>query len=92
MNAIQDSAPMKNRVSDSFESGFMNLTLEDQIRDCDGHLLTPLYLECFKSHQPLLEAGCGSGQWMHYFKRQGIESTGLDWSVVLRARSLEFDP
>jgi SAM-dependent methyltransferase len=92
MNAATDSPAFDNRVSDSFEAGFMNLTLEDQIRDCEGHLLTSLYLENFTHHQPLLEAGCGSGQWMHFFKRHGIQSTGIDWSEALRARSLSFDP
>lgn len=86
------SASPESRVSDSFESGFMNLTLEDQIRACEHHILTPLYLETFQKHQPVLEAGCGSGQWMHYFKRFGIDSTGLDWSEPLRRRSQEFDP
>ena len=84
--------PPENRVSDSFESGFMTLTLEAQIRVCEHHTLTPLYLETFQRHQPLVEAGCGSGQWMHYFKKFGIDSTGIDWSEPLRRRSLEYDP
>lgn len=91
MNSIQDNLPEEKRVSDSFESGFMNLTIEDQIRACEHHILTPLYLETFQKHQPLLEAGCGSGQWMHYFKKFGIDATGIDWSETLRLRSKKYD-
>ena len=87
-----DSIPPETRVSDSFESTFMNLTLDDQIRACEHHILTPLYLDTFQRHQPLLEAGCGSGQWMHYFKKFGIDATGIDWSETLRSRSLDYDP
>ncbi len=70
----------------------MNRSLEDQIKSCDDYMLRALYVETFRENQPLLEAGCGGGQWMHYFKRQGIESIGIDWSETLRARSLAFDP
>ena len=91
MNSIQENPPEERRVSDSFESGFMNRSLEIQIQACEHHILTPLYLETFQKHQPLLEAGCGSGQWMHYFKRFGIAATGIDWSETLRLRSQEYD-
>ncbi len=90
MNTTCATAP--NRVSGIFETGFMNRTLEDQIRACEGYALRPLYVETFRQHQPVLEAGCGSGQWMHYFKRHGIESVGIDWSETLRERSLAYDP
>jgi SAM-dependent methyltransferase len=70
----------------------MNRSLEDQILACDDYVLRPLYVETFRKHQPVLEAGCGSGQWMHYFKQQGIESIGIDWSETLRERSLAHDP
>jgi SAM-dependent methyltransferase len=84
--------PPANRVADIFENGFMNRTLEEQIQACETYALRPLFVETFRQHQPVLEAGCGSGQWMHYFKRHGIESVGIDWSPVLRERSLAFDP
>ena len=86
------SADDAERVSDIFETGFMNRSLDDQIRACDDYVLRSMYVDYFKKHQPVLEAGCGSGQWMHYFKKQGIESTGIDWSETLRDRSMEYDP
>lgn len=81
-----------SRVSDDFESGFMDRTIEAQIEKCREYRLTPLFLELLSGNQPVLEAGCGSGQWMHFFKRNGIESVGIDWSPALQQRSLEFDP
>jgi len=40
-------------------------------------------------HQPILEAGCGSGRWVGWFIRKGWQATGLDWSEACceRARS-----
>jgi SAM-dependent methyltransferase len=90
--SVATTCPDTNRVSDHFETGFMNRSLEDQIRACEDYVLRPLFVETFREHQPVLEAGCGSGQWMHYFKQQGIESTGIDWSETLRERSLAYDP
>lgn len=81
-----------SRVSDIFETGFMNRSIDEQISACDNYVLRSLFVETFRHHQPVLEAGCGSGQWMHYFKRQGIESIGIDWSETLRERSLAHDP
>ncbi len=81
-----------SRVSDDFESGFMDRTIDAQIEKCRDYRLTPLFLELLSANQPVLEAGCGSGQWMHFFKRHGIESVGIDWSPALQQRSLDFDP
>ena len=88
----QTTRETANRVSDGFESGFMERDWESQIKNCDDYVLTPLFLELLSAHQPVLEAGCGSGRWMHFFKRHGIQATGVDWSPVLQQRSLHFDP
>jgi ubiquinone/menaquinone biosynthesis C-methylase UbiE len=39
----------------------------------------------------VLEAGCGSGQWMHFLKRHKIEAIGLDWSEKLKKISERYD-
>ena len=59
----QTTSETANRVSDGFESGFMERDWESQIKNCDDYFLTPLFLELLSAHQPVLEAGCGSGRW-----------------------------
>jgi SAM-dependent methyltransferase len=81
-----------NRISDDFEHDFLAKGLDQQIRSCASYVLTPLFLESLRTHQPVLEAGCGSGRWMHFFKPQGIEVVGVDWSTSLRDRSRAHDP
>lgn len=75
-----------------FELGFMTHSLEQQIIHCDHYEM----LDCFKkwlpNHQPVLEAGCGSGRWIVWFTKQGWEATGIDWSSSLRDRAKNAFP
>ncbi len=74
-------------VSQSFEKDFLRLSLQKLIEKCDAYEIAPLFLEVLPSHQPILEAGCGSGRWCAWFRKQGWESTGLDWSEALCERA-----
>lgn len=78
---------MTNSVSNSFERGFLTTPLEAQIECCDRYELSPLFITLFKDHYPVLEAGCGSGRWNAWLAKQGISSTGLDWSEELCERA-----
>src|SRR5712692_8397178 len=80
---------MVSSISDSFERDFLSAPLQVQIMHCDRYELAPLFTKLFKENQPVLEAGCGSGRGNAWFTKQGIMSTGLDWSDELckRARS-----
>jgi ubiquinone/menaquinone biosynthesis C-methylase UbiE len=78
---------MSNSVGDSFERTFLDIPLNTQTDHCDEYELAPLILRLFKSAQPVLEAGCGSGRWNAWLARQGIWSVGLDWSEGLCRRA-----
>lgn len=79
-------------VAEAFERGFMNRSLEEQVAECDRYELAPLFLELFRARQPVLEAGCGSGQWCAWFHQHGIHSDGIDWSQELCARAARTIP
>ena len=79
-------------VGKQFEDEFAAKDLASDIDNCGDYELTPLFLELLSLNQPVLEAGCGSGKWMHFFKRRGIVGVGIDWSDALQARSRDFDP
>ena len=81
-----------NRISDSFEKGFLNTPLEKQIANCDHYELAPLFQRLLGDHQPILEAGCGSGRWVAWFIQRGWLATGIDWSEALCRRARQTVP
>lgn len=81
-----------NKVSTSFEAGFMSRALAEQIDECDRYELAPLFLQCFRDHQPVLEAGCGSGRWCAWLRNRGIHCDGVDWSRQLCDRAAKEIP
>ncbi|MDD4734693.1 MAG: class I SAM-dependent methyltransferase [Kiritimatiellae bacterium] len=74
-------------ISKRFEEDFLGIPLQRQITHCDHYAIAPLFMEQLQNHQPILEAGCGSGRWCAWFRKQGWESVGLDWSEALCARA-----
>jgi len=73
----------KASISNAFERTFFSIPLELQIHHCDAYELTPLFKELLPTHQPILEAGSGSGRWVAWFINQGWRAVGLDWSEKL---------
>jgi ubiquinone/menaquinone biosynthesis C-methylase UbiE len=76
-------------VSDNFEEGFLKIDLNVQIGNCDKYELAPLFERLLPGNQPILEAGCGSGRWVAWFKNHEWEAAGLDWSESLCDRARE---
>lgn len=83
---------MVNPVEQVFEKGFLSQSLAEQVGHCDRYELAPLFLQLFKDHQPVLEAGCGSGRWCAWFGKNGIRSDGIDWSAELCDRAAREIP
>lgn len=81
-----------NQISETFEKEFLQVPFERQLAHCDHYELAPLFLRLLPAHQPILEAGCGSGRWVGWFVRQGWQSTGLDWSEALCERARQNVP
>jgi SAM-dependent methyltransferase len=79
-------------VGEAFESGFLSSDLETQVRQCDDNELVPLFNDRLPGHQPILEAGSGSGRWVIWFGRRGWSATGLDWSEALTQRARATEP
>jgi SAM-dependent methyltransferase len=84
---LEDIMQINKPVSDMFAQEFISKPLDKQIAFCDRNQLAPLFLRLFKDHQPVLEAGCGSGRWNGWFYQNGISSDGADWSAELCGRA-----
>src|SRR5690349_17095998 len=78
---------MANQIARQFTSSFLTQSLAKQIAACDAYELAPLFLEVLHDHQPVLEAGCGSGRWCGWLSNHGIRIDGLDWSSELCHRA-----
>lgn len=83
------AAAINQPVADSFETGFLAHSLGQQVEQCERYELAPLFLRLFsdQNHQPVLEAGCGSGRWCAWFHQHAIRSDGVDWSQELCERA-----
>jgi ubiquinone/menaquinone biosynthesis C-methylase UbiE len=75
-----------------FERGFMGASLAEQVQELDGYYLVDRIREMAAEHQPMLEAGCGSGKWVAWAAQQGWEAIGVDWSAELMRRAGEEVP
>jgi len=75
-----------------FEKSFLSVSLEQQIQHCDQYEIVDLFKKFLPGHQPILEAGCGSGRWVAWFTKNGWEATGLDWSANLCERARRAIP
>jgi len=82
----------KNLIANAFEESFTAVPLQRQIENCDHYELAPYFKKELAGHQPILEAGCGSGRWVGWFIRQGWQATGVDWSETLCAEARQQIP
>lgn len=74
---------MSNNISMAFEGSFLRVPFEVQVQACERYELASTILDLFKDHQPVIEAGCGSGRWVAWLRRRGIVCDGIDWSRAL---------
>jgi len=70
-----------------FEKGFSSVSLAKQVLHCDHNELLNTFKKWLPDHQPILEAGCGSGRWVIWFEKNGWQAAGLDWSSSLINRA-----
>jgi len=75
-----------------FENSFMSLGLEDLISHCDHYEIVDYFRKWIPDHQPVLEAGCGSGRWVGWFVKNGWQAAGLDWSEACCERARKLIP
>jgi ubiquinone/menaquinone biosynthesis C-methylase UbiE len=78
-------------VFKGFENQFLKNNLEELIETCEHDELKDYFLYILKNKSICLEAGCGSGKWVHYFNSHKIKCIGFDWSRELQKRSKQYD-
>ena len=82
----------EKKISDTFESSFLSRSIEKQLELCDKNEFASVFNKYLGKHQPILEAGCGSGRWVAWFANKGWRATGIDWSEKLMERAQKEIP
>ncbi len=78
--------PFDNPVREAFTCSFLRQSLDQARAKCDRYELAPVFRLLLPGREPVLEAGCGSGRWVAWLTRLGVEAVGLDWSAALCER------
>jgi len=83
------AADIDRRIDAVFEGFFVGADATEQASRCDDHELAPWFLRWLPEHQPILEAGFGTGRWLAWFEGQAWRSVGIERIAVLveQARS-----
>jgi SAM-dependent methyltransferase len=77
----------ENTVLSCFEEQFLQVSIREMVENCEHNYLAPRFRRIIPNHQPLLEAGCGAGQWVAWAVENGWEAIGIDWSTALIERA-----
>jgi SAM-dependent methyltransferase len=81
------TAAERAQIQEYFEQGFLQRPLSEQVEDVRSYYLYDRICAMAAAHQPLLEAGCGPGQWVAMAASRGWEAIGVDWSPSLMERA-----
>jgi SAM-dependent methyltransferase len=76
-----------NAVEGYFAETFLARTLREQVQDVPRYYLFERIAQIAAEHQPMLEAGCGAGQWVAWASERGYDAIGVDWSAELISRA-----
>jgi len=72
-NAVFRTAE-ENTVLSCFEEQFLQVSIREMVENCEHNYLAPRFRRIIPNHQPLLEAGCGAGQWVAWAVETGSGS------------------
>ena len=67
-------------------------TVEEALSLCDDQTITPSILKHLSPKGKILDAGCGLGRWVSYFKRRGFTIYGMDIAQEGLKQAKSYDP
>ncbi len=81
----------KSNLQETLGQSWRNQEIEDLISLCPEQTSEPAILK-YLSHGKILEAGCGTGRWLFYLTRRGINIIGVDLAQEALDDAKSFDP
>ncbi len=76
---------------DRWEAYWRSVSVEENIRLCEGDQLLSVFKDYLRRDQQILEAGCGLAKWVIYLGREGYQVYGLDNYTNSLERAKAFD-
>jgi SAM-dependent methyltransferase len=67
-------------------------TIEDSIDLCRFQTIEPIFNKYLPKKGRILEAGCGLGRWVIYYRRKGYDIIGIDLAKAAIERTKMHDP
>lgn len=67
-------------------------TIEDNIGLCRFQTIEPVFNKYLPKDGKILEAGCGLGRWVIYYRRKGYDVIGIDLAKEAVAMAKSYDP
>jgi SAM-dependent methyltransferase len=86
--------PLKQPVGKNRnETQWTKVSLERAVPYCETDYMNSVFLDYLPSSGHILEAGCGLGYYVIYYKDRGYDIYGLEWvsETLLRAKSYKPD-
>ena len=66
-------------------------SIKEAVRFCEIDPLCRIFDKYFPHKGKILEAGCGLGQYVIYYRRRGYDIEGVDFSQETLEKILKFD-
>ncbi|MBI4396548.1 MAG: class I SAM-dependent methyltransferase [Elusimicrobia bacterium] len=82
---------MTKFIAATFDSQWDMARIEKAVGDCPKADVFPVIQRHLKPGMRILESGCGFGKWLLFYKRQGYEIVGLDWSPATGAKVKAYE-
>jgi len=80
----------RNREEKDLEM-WSNRTLEGETKSCETRTLCSVFNQYIPRGSKIIEAGCGMGGWVNYFRQKGYDIIGIEYDERVIKKALDFD-
>ena len=81
----------QGKDSEFWDKNWQDASIEEAKRFSQISFLRPIFDKYFPKAGKILEAGCGLGHYLIYYRNRGYDIEGVDWAKETVKRILEYD-
>lgn len=81
----------RNREDQDLEM-WSHRTLDGETKSCETRTLCSVFDQYISKDSKMIEAGCGLGGWVNYFKQKGYSIVGVEYDQRVIQKTREYDP
>lgn len=75
-----------------WDENWENHSLESLLKEVQSNFMRPIFEKYFPREGKILEAGCGLGKFLIYYRKQGYDIEGVDFAEETVNRVKKYDP